>query len=250
MALKALLKSLEGLSEDSKKLYVKKDDVYHLDVEDLPEDPKVAEFRDKNRGQHSKINELTELLKKFEGVDVDKYKQLNELEKKLKDKQLLETGKIDELIESRLAPIVENSRKTETALKEQNAQLQKQLEVKHIDEELTKLAAAKGLRPSAIPDMLGRLRQQFTLKDGKVVALDSQGATRLTEKGEAFTMEHSIEGLSKDASHLFQSSNGGSANGNANGSTTRTIDAGASGVLTLDPKSIEAIAKGEVTIQR
>lgn len=250
MALKAMLKSLEGLSEDVKKFYVQKDGEFHLDVDGLVPAAKLDEFRDNNRALNKKLEEVQASIKTFEGVDPEKHKQLLELEKKIKDKQLLESGKIDELIDARLAPILENSKKTETQLKEQNAHLKKQLEVKQIDEELTKLATAKGLRPTAITDMLGRLRSQFTLKDDKVVALDAQGATRLTEKGEPFTMEHSIEGLSKEASHLFQSSNGGGSNGNNGGINNRTVDAGASGVLTLDPKSIEAIAKGEMTVNR
>lgn len=250
MALKAILDSLDGLSDDIKKLYTQKDGKYHLEVDGMVPSAKLDEFRDNNRKLNKQLEEVQSSIKAFEGVDPEKHKHLLELEKKIKNQQLLESGKIDELIESRLAPILENSKKTEAQLKEQNRALQKQLEVKHIDEELTKLATAKGLRPSAIPDMLGRLRQLFTLKDGKVVALDGQGATRLTEKGEPFTMEHSIDGLTKDAAHLFQSSNGGGSSGNNGGSSIRTVDAGASGVLALDPKSIEAIAKGEVTVQR
>lgn len=250
MALKAILKSLDGLSDEVKKLYIKKGEEFHLDVEGLPEDPKLAEFRDNNRKLNKQLADATEALKKFEGVDLEKWTKLQETEKKLQDKQLLDAGKLDELIASKLNPIKQEFQTQIDTAKKENQQLTAQLETLMIDEQLTKLGATKGLRPTAIDDMLARGRRVFKLKDGKSVAMGADGAQLLDKGGNAVTMQTWLDSLASDAPHLFQASNGGGALGNGDGSTGKTIEAGNNGVLSLSPKSIEAVAKGELTIAR
>jgi len=214
MALKAMLKSLEGLSDEVKKLYVKKGDEYHLDVDDLPEDPKLAEFRDNNRKLNKELNEARDELKKFDGLDVAKYKEYESTQQKLKDGELIKAGKIDELLNSKLDPIKkEFQTKLETSEKK-NQQLNSQLETLMIDEALTKLGATKGLRPTAIDDMIARGRKIFKLKDGKPAALGDDGAQARDKSGNPITMQTWLDSLATDAPHLFQSSSGGGANGN------------------------------------
>ena len=217
MALKAILKSIEGLSDELKKQYVKKDDGFHLDVEDLPEDPKLAEFRDNNRKLNKELTEAKEELKKFEGVDLTKYKEFEATAQKLKDGELIKAGKIDELLTSKLDPIKKDFQTKLDASEKKNQTLSSQLETLMIDEQLTKLATTKGLRPTAIDDMVARGRRVFSIKDGKPLALDKDGAQVLTKDGNPVTMQTWLDSLATDAPHLFQSSNGGGSNGSGNG---------------------------------
>lgn len=214
MALKAILKSLEGLSDEVKKLYVKKGDEYRLDVEDLPEDPKLAEFRDNNRKLNKDLTDAKEELKKFEGIDVTKYKEYEATQQKIKDGELIKAGKIDELLNSKLDPIKKEFQTQLDVAKKENQQLNSQLETLTIDNKLTELGTKKGLRPTAIDDMIARGRKIFRLKDGKPAALGQDGAQILDRGGNPVTMDTWIDSLATDAPHLFQSSNGGGANGN------------------------------------
>jgi hypothetical protein len=215
MALKAILKSVEGLSEELKKLYVKKGDEYRLDVEDLPEDPKLAEFRDNNRKLNKELSDAKEELKKFDGIDATKYKEYESTQQKLKDGELIKAGKIDELLNSKIEPIKKEFQSKLEESEKKNATLASQLEVLQVDNKLTEIGTKKGLRPTAIQDMLGRGRSVFKLKDGKVVALDQDGAQRRAKSGDPLSMEAWFdEDLTPNAPHLFQSSNGGGANGN------------------------------------
>lgn len=248
MALKFAVKLLEGLSDEVKKLYVKKGDEYHLDVDDLPEDPKLDEFRTNNRKLNKELGETREALKQFDGVDPAKYKEYETTQQKLKDGELIKAGRIDELLTSKLDPIKKEFQTRIDESEQRNQTLSAQLEVLQIDNQLTELGTKKGLRPTAIEDMLGRGRKVFQLKDGKVLALDQDGAQARTKSGDPLTMQTWLDGLATDAPHLFQSSTGGGSPGNSNGnSSDKVIQAG-------DPvifgRNLEKIAKGEITVQR
>lgn len=211
-ALKAILKSLDGLADPIKALYRKEGEEFQLDVEGMVPKDKFDEFRDANKGLHAKVTELTETLKKYDGVDLKKWEESKALEQKVKDGELIKAGKIDELLTSRLDPILKKHAEERDADKKEKERLNGQLERVMIDQELTKIATAKGLRPEAIPDMLGRLRGEFKVVGDKVVSLDESGAQRRDDKGQVYTLEHGIDTLSKSAPHLFVPSKGGGAN--------------------------------------
>lgn len=251
MALKFILRSLEGLSDDVKKLYVKKGEEYRLDVDDLPEDPKLAEFRDNNRKLNKELAEAKEELKKFEGVDPARYKEFEDTARKVKEGELIKAGKIDELLNSKLEPIKKDFETKLSASEKKNHDLSSQLEVLQIDNRLTEIGAKKGLRPTAIQDMLGRGRSVFKLKDGKVVALDEDGAQRRTKSGDPLTMEAWFdEDLTPNAPHLFQSSSGGGANGDGHKGNGKTIARAEFNKLHPAEQAAAGLkaAKGELTI--
>jgi len=214
MALKAILKSLEGLSDEVKKLYVTKDGEFVLDVEGMVPKARHDEFRDSNLTLKKENETLTEKLKAFGDIEPAKVKELLATEQKLKENKLIEAGKFDELFNSKFDPIQKKHLEEREADKREKERLSSQVEKLLIHERLTKIATAKGLRGDAITDMLNRVSGDFKVVGDKVVALDQQGATRLTETGQPYTMEHSIELLAKQAPFLFQSSSGGGANGN------------------------------------
>lgn len=256
MALKPVLKSLDGLDDPTKKLYVSRDGEFHLDVEGGVASPtklseveaKLSEFRDNNRTLNTELTTAKETLKKFEGVDLAEVTRMREQDQKLKDKKLIDAGKIDELIDARLNPI---KTKFETDLKtanDRNAELNAQLERMAIDDQLTKLGVERGIQPTAIEDFQTRGRSVFKLKDGKVVPLAADGTTRRGPKGEALSMTEWVEQLSSEAPHLFKPSSGGGASNNSGngGGDGKTIPAG-------DPvafgRNLQEIAEGKITVQ-
>lgn len=210
-ALKAVLKSLDGLADPIKELYKKDGEEFRLDVEGMVPKASLDEFRDNNRDLNRELTETKDKLKQFDGVDVKKWGELQETERKVQDGELIKAGKFDELFATKIDPIVKRHQEERDADKKEKERLNGQLSRVMIDQELTKLATAKGLRPEAIPDMLGRLRSEFSVVVDKVVSLDEHGSARRADSGQPYTLESSIDGLSKTAPHLFQSSSGGGA---------------------------------------
>lgn len=210
-ALKAVLKSLEGLADPIKELYRKDGEDYRLDVEGMVPKAALDEFRENNVTLKKANEDLAAKLKSFDGIDVEKVKELQETERKVKDGELIKAGKIDELIQSRLAPILKEASDKAAEKDKQIQDLSRQMDTMTIDTRLTEIGTKKGLRPTAIEDMLHRGRKTFVRQDGKVLAVGRDGAQLLSKTGEPLSMEHWVEQLSTDAPHLFQSSSGGGA---------------------------------------
>jgi hypothetical protein len=210
-ALKAILKSLDGLSDAVKELYKKDGDDYRLEVEGMVPKASLDEFRDSNVELKKKNEDLAKQLKQWDGIDITKVRENQELEKKVKEGELVKAGKLDELKSSWLDPIKTEFQTKLDQITQANTHLTTQLESMQIDGELSKLAATKGIRPTAIEDMLHRGKKVFKLKDGKVVAQAGDGTTLTTKTGDPMTMTAWVDTLAADAPHLFQPSGGGGA---------------------------------------
>lgn len=217
-ALKAILKSLDGLADPIKALYRKEGEEFQLDVEGMVPKAQLDEFRENNRELNRKLTEATSELKKFEGVDIAKWKEGQELERKVKEGELVKAGKIDEVLQSRLDPILKAHEAKERTWTEERTQMARDLDVLTIDTKLQEIAVKKGIQPTAVEDMLARGRRIFSRKEGKVVAIEKDGTPVLDKEGHHLTMDTWLDGLSSDAPHLFQASGGGGAQHNGNGS--------------------------------
>ena len=89
------------LDEAHKTLYTKGDNGYQLQVEGVVAKSKVDEFRNSNIT-------LQEQLKKFDGVDLDKYNAALEADRKLRDKELIDKGDFETLFKERTATLESN----------------------------------------------------------------------------------------------------------------------------------------------
>lgn len=215
--LKAVLKSLDGVAEGLKEHYKKDGEQYVLDVEGMAPKAQLDEFRENNRELHKKLTEAQEALKKYDGVDLEKYKEAQELERKVKEGELVKAGKIDEVFTSRLDPILKAHEAKEKQWGEERSQMARDLDILTIDTKLQEIAVRKGIQPTAIEDMLARGRRTFTRKDGKVVAVEKDGTPVLAKDGHPLTMESWVDQLGTEAPHLFKGSNGSGARNNGNG---------------------------------
>lgn len=208
-ALKAVLKSLEGLADPIKELYKKEGEEYRLEVDGMVPKATLDEFRDTNTALKKTNEDLTAKLKTFDGIDVTKVKEAQELARQVREGELVKTGKLDELKASWLDPIKTEFQGKVDTLTKSNQGLTSQLESMQIDGELSKLGTTKGLRPTAIDDMLHRGRKVFKLHEGKVVAQGADGTTLTTKTGDVMTMAAWVDTLAVEAPHLFQPSSGG-----------------------------------------
>lgn len=225
MSLKARLKSLDEAPEAVRSLYVQQGDEFVLPVEGMVSKDKLDEFRNNNVDLKRQVEELTS---KFDGVDPELFRTLNDKAEKERTKKLIDAGKVDEIVAERVNAAKAGFDKQLETVNTTNATLNKQLEGLLIDNAVREAATKSGVRPTAVDDVLLRSRQVFKVMDGKAVAFDGDkqlyGST-----GDPLTVSEYIGGkLAEAAPHLFEASQGGNSkqavannNGNRAGMVSR-----------------------------
>lgn len=209
MALKASIDSLDAVAEPLREFYAEKDGKFVLQAEGLVPKARLDEFRETNIAAK---RELDELRSRYEGVDPDKFRELAEKDQKLRDKKLIEAGKIDELLAERTAAMKAEHEKQFGSIKGERDALTKQLEGLLVDNAIRDAAAKGSVRPTAVEDVLLRGKQIFRLQDGKAVPFDGDKPI-FGKDGEPMTMAEWVGGLAERAPHLFEASTGTGATG-------------------------------------
>lgn len=207
MVLKFKVTDIGEVSEDLRSLYVKTDSGYMLNVSGVVEKTKLDEFRQNN----------VDLMKKLEmygDVDPDKIKELVELERKAKEKELIDAGDVDGLIEQRVKSMRTDYEAKVNQLTESLSLNQRQLEVLLVDNAVREFAGKTGVTPQAVDDVLLRAKHTFTVDGGRPIAKDSEGQVIYGRDGTTpLTVNEWVEGLKKSAPHLFGVSAGAGGQG-------------------------------------
>lgn len=207
MALKLTVASLDEVPEEHRALYVEKDGKYALPVEGAVEKARLDEFRDGNVALKKQIEELQA---KFNGIDPEAARELLEQQKKQRNKELIEAGKVEELLAERVSSMRAEYENALKALHEEKSTLATTLEGLVIDNALRDAAVKNGVRPSAIEDVLLRGKRVFKLQEGQAVGMD--GDRPLYGKdGSPMSVSEWVSGLSNQAPHLFEISTGSNA---------------------------------------
>lgn len=230
--LKYTVDSLEGIPEQFVPLYEKLDEsTFRLNVDGAAPREKLDEFRNNNI-------DLLKKLDSFKGVDVKEYQRLSELAKKIDEKQLVDAGKVDEVVTTRIS-----SMKTEHegVVKDMSTKLEvanRQLESLLIDSAVRVKALESGVIPTAVDDVMLRAKTTFKIIDGQAIP-HADGKPVYGKDGvNPMSVDEWMTSLSKTAPHLFGSTQGGGAGGSRPGnrgtggaklSSVQKIAAGLSG---------------------
>lgn len=214
MAIKMILDSLDAVPEDMRDSYQKGDDgKFHLQLPGMVDKKKLEEFRDNNRSLQSQLDEVTKRLDVFKDLDVDEYKEMQEQQRKLKEKELIEKGEIDQIVSERIRPVIEAKEAELEDLRSKYEGANQKLGVLLIDDVTADLGTKHGVADTALRDLKMRARDQFKIKDGKPVALDSEGNPVYGADGiTPLSLDKSwVEGVKKEAPHLFRPAQGSGA---------------------------------------
>jgi hypothetical protein len=209
MALQFELDSVEGLSPDIAKEYVRGDDQkYRLDVPGVVPSAKLVEFRENNIT-------LKRELEKFKGIDPAKYSDLAKLESMVADKSLLDAGKVEELVAGRIGTMKVEYEGQIEQYKGQISTSNRQLESLLIDSSVraaaTPLEGPQAL-PSAVDDLLLRAKTVFRIVDGVATPINEKGQVIYGANGtDPMSISEWMKGLHKNAPHLFGANKGGDA---------------------------------------
>lgn len=213
MGLKLFVENLDDISENHRSLYEQTDDgKYRLDVDGAVPREKLDEFRQNNI-------DLLKKLDNFKGVDVQKYAKLLDIEKRINDKDLVEAGKIDEAVQSRIQSMKTEHEGVVNELSEKLNLSNRQLESLLIDSAVRVKALELGALPAAMDDVLLRAKSAFKLVDGAAIPHVDGKPVYGKDGVNPMSVEEWISGLSKSASHLFGKTSGGGAPGSGSSSS-------------------------------
>jgi|TARA_R110002167_G_scaffold2577_1_gene12983 hypothetical protein len=168
---------------------------------------KLDEFRSNNV---KLMKDMESLTTKFEGIDVDAYKDMVGKQEQLKNKKLIDAGKIDELLDEKTKSMREIHNKELDKTNQVNQSLQDQLATLVIDNAVRDSALRAGVVETGMDDILLRSKAIFSLKDGKAVPTDNAGNTIFGHgTSEPMSVNEWVNAQMDVAPHLFKSSSGG-----------------------------------------
>ncbi len=249
----------EGLSEH----YVESNGKWILDLEGQhpAARAKINEFRDNNVKLLKQLEEMNGQLSGLKDVDPKKYREMQEKLRELEDKQLIDAGNLDEVLNTRTERMRSDFESQTKALAERAAKAEKDRDSTRerltqvlIDNEVTTAVTTVGtVRRGAMEDILARARRSWSLDDdGKPRALNPDGSTRYGKDGQSpMSMSEYAEELSQSAPWLFEGSSGGGGSGSDESNRRRGRGDGKT-VNVSDKKAfnanLEEIAKGKVRV--
>lgn len=231
MSLKYIVDSLEGLEPAIAALYEPVDGKFRLNVEGVAPREKLEEFRNNNIA-------LLQKLDGFKDIDPAKYRELQTLQTRVSNKELIEAGKLDEVVQSRISQMKTEHDQLVQQLQGKLTAADKQLESLLIDSAVRMQAMKQKVLPTAVDDVMLRARMSFKIVEGRAVPHDGDKPVYGKDGVNPMSVEEWINGLSKNAPHLFESSSGGGARGSGSGqqggdrskmSATQKIAAGLNG---------------------
>lgn len=188
----------------------------------------VSGLKGKNADLLAKMGKLTTekqaIEERMKGVDPKVFDTLIKRLENDEEARLIAEGKFDEVVakrlEARSKPLedrIEELQKTVTARDETVAEREAKIETMVFDQMIREAASDEklGIQPTAIPDVITRMRRVFTKFDDKGVPVaDEFGKTGQSLRGLDGMKEWMETKLIKEAPHCFLPSKGGGAVGN------------------------------------
>ncbi|MEI8292263.1 MAG: hypothetical protein WCH99_22560, partial [Verrucomicrobiota bacterium] len=204
MALKYKFQTREEIPAEHAALYVERDGAFFLDAEGVTDKAKADELRDNNIELRKQIEERDA---RFEGIDPEAVRQLAAEKLRLEEEQRLKDGKFQEVLDTRLKAAKVDSDKVLTSVTGERDAYFAQLTAIQIDQGVLAAATKRGLRPTAIPDIMSRARMVFKLVNGAPQAFEADGkSVRLGKDGTSpMSLEEWVDAQVSEAPHLFES---------------------------------------------
>ncbi len=165
MALKLVLDSLDGLSEEGRALYIEKDGKFHLDVEDNDDRSQLKTALDKERKAR---RDAEKTLKKLEGIDPDEYARLKAEADRLATDRLEGKGEWDKL-RDKLTRELDDTKKA-------HADEIGALKAKLLEKDVRTAALEAGVIPEDLDDVVALTMGSFEFSEDGTVVTREKGA--------------------------------------------------------------------------
>lgn len=165
-------------------------DVYRLKVEGVAPATEVVELKNK--------------LDEFRNGNITLKKQLEQLTKTNLQGVKPDEVNVEQIVHQQVEEMRTNYETQLSALSESKTKLEADLERVLLSDSVKEAALRYGVHESALPDVLNRAKNTFTVKDGVAVPRDK----KLDKDGKQYTIDSWLRSLSESASHLFAQSRG------------------------------------------
>lgn len=191
--------------------------------EDHPAVQDIVKGLKTKRDELLKTNkQLAEERKKFEGIDPEEARELKKNQQKQQDQELLDEGKVEELLDQRTKRMREDyesqiNSKAEriAALEKDYTQLNEQLNQAVLDSQVASACSGAKVIDKA-QDYVRRLaRDTFQIEDGKPKAFHSNGSPIMGKDTNPITVEEWVDSLRDEHPFIFAGSSGGEAGGSS-----------------------------------
>lgn len=229
MPLRVSYATKEEIPEALADLYKEKDGKWLLEVDGMVASDELTSIKTRLDDFRANNIGLTEKLKAFDGKkvltqdEVDEFERLAGQEQSIKDKKLIDAGKLDELLASRTDKMRTDFEAQITSLNESLVST-KELAAVHegrlskvlVQSEVGQLLSSSGNRPiqGALSDLFSRAEQVWKVNgEGKLVALNSKGEQVYGTEANPLTLDEWLVQTVKDAPYLFEANKGSEAPG-------------------------------------
>jgi len=219
MALKAKITADDygTLPDGAKTFYKQAGEGYVLDAEGVEDVSGLKGALEKERESRRQAEKAAkDLAAKFGDMDPEDAKKALAKLHEMEDKNLLDAGKVDELVQKRTermrldheAQVKKFSQELE-AERTEKGKLATRLSEVLIDSGLREAAVKAGVKSTALIDLQLRGRGIWKLKDGQPVPLRDDGSVVFGKNPSApMTMEEWVASLQAEAPHLFETNKG------------------------------------------
>lgn len=207
MGLKYQITKLDDVPENVRTMYRQEGSVFVLDVDGAVPKDRLDEFRNNNI-------QLQQQLDKLKDIDPVKYRELTVLQRKLEEKELLDKGEVDKVVNLRVEQMRNELQTTIDTTTTQLTAAQAQLNKLLVDNVVKSAALKHGVLADAVDDVVLRAKNIYSVKDGVPTPTNEKGEIIYSKDGKTpMPVEEWLADLKKTARHLFAGSTGGGAGG-------------------------------------
>ena len=243
MSLPSVVDSLDSIPEALHEHYAESDGQYVLDHDG---GDRVKEFRDNNITLRQENETLTANLDKYKGIDVEKYTELQTLERQKRDKELVESGDVETLINEKLETVKTDYEKRMADLNDALDKTRGELVATKVTDVLKTAAADAGVNPKALSDTVKLASDDWQLRDGSPVHVrDNEVVLSADTPGQPMGMGEYFKNMLNEKPYLFNGSSGAGGSDSTNAGGVR--------VIPNDPETLGRhaadIAAGKVVVE-
>lgn len=259
MGLKAIVSNINEVPEALREYYTQVGDEYVLDADDKDYKGRINEFRTNNINLANEARSLQDKMKQYKDIDPEKWKEAQAaLEKvqELEDKKLIDEGKVDELLAQRTERMQQSYEQRldklmtdKELLTGERDTFKNRLSQSLIDSTITAAISEAGIpRKGAIPDILARARQDWSLDEkGDLVPMRDGVLLYGDDTKNPLTPKEWSASLLQTAGHLFEPNAGGGASGGTGNSGYVPGIIPASDTRSVN-NNLADIASGKITV--
>lgn len=222
MELEAFVQTLDTVPEALHAAYEAAEGGFVLKVKDTDFQKKIGEFRGNNIQLAQQLEEAQKKLKNFEGVDPTKYKEQQDVLRKLEEKQLLEAGQVEKVLEQRTQTMRADYEGKVQALQAQAEELQKKASTykRNLDTIAVDNAIIKAVtdiaqpKRNALEDIKLRAKTVWRVQEnGDLIPMDGDRVLYGKDGTAPMSPTEWAMNLTGIAPYLFEPSTGGGSQG-------------------------------------